>query len=104
MKNYAFNLCPENSMFPGYYSEKVLDAFIAKCLPVTWADSNIRIDFNQNAFVNLNEYMDHSIKDLFVLLKDDQFLLKYTKEPLLLDKPNLNFENKFVANILSNFY
>ena len=104
MKNYAFNLCPENSLFPGWYTEKVLDAFIGKTLPITWAESNIKIDFNPNAFVNLNEYMDGSMRDLFALLKDDNFLIKFTKEPLLLKKPDLHAEIEFIENILSNFY
>ena len=103
MKNYAFNLCPENSIFPGYYTEKTLDSFIGKCLPITWADSNIKFDFNQNAFINLNDFMNENLKELFSLLKDDAFLNKYTKEPLLLKKPNLDSETKFIDTILSNF-
>ena len=103
MKNYAFNLCPENSMYPGYYTEKTPDSFIGKCLPITWADSNIKFDFNENALVNLNDYMDTNLKDLFSLLREESFLKKYTKEPLLLKKPNLHSEIKFIETILSNF-
>lgn len=103
MKNYSFNLCPENSMFPGWYTEKILDAFMGKCLPIGWADSNIKFDFNENAFVNLNDYLDANLKDLFMLLKDNSFLTKYTKEPLLLKKPNLDSEIKYIETILSNF-
>jgi hypothetical protein len=103
MKNFAFSLCPENSMFPGWYTEKTLDAFMGKCLPITWADRNINVDFNENAFVNLNDYMNVNLKDLFKLLKDENFLKKYTKEPLLLKRPNLDSEIKFIEMILSNF-
>ena len=53
LEKYAFNLCPENNLYPGYYSEKIPDAFMAKCLPISWADSNINYDFNENSFINL---------------------------------------------------
>jgi hypothetical protein len=53
LKSYMFNLCPENSMYPGYYTEKVPEAFAAGCIPITWADQNIAREFNPGAFINL---------------------------------------------------
>ena len=47
MKNYSFNLCPENIIYPGCYSEKVTDAFIGKCLPISCMDNNVNKDFNE---------------------------------------------------------
>ena len=44
-----------------------------------------------------------NLKDLFKLLKEEKFLKKYTKEPLLLKRPNLDSEIKFIEMILSNF-
>jgi hypothetical protein len=32
LKNYAFNLCPENGLFPGYVTEKIPEAFVASRL------------------------------------------------------------------------
>jgi hypothetical protein len=101
MKNYAFSLCPENSLYPGYYTEKITDAFSAKCLPITWADSNVSLDFNINAFVNLIEHVKDNYYSICNLLKDDSYLKKYAKEPLLLKKVDLENEKKFVQIILS---
>ena len=53
MKNYSINLCPENIIYPGCFSEKVTDAFIGKCLPVSCMDNSVANDFNDRAFVNL---------------------------------------------------
>jgi hypothetical protein len=102
MKNYAFNLCPENSLYPGYYCEKVPDAFIGKCLPITWADNNIDQDFNEKSFVNLINYTKNNYKDICELLKDDTFLKEFTNQPLLLEKPNLEKEEKFIQKIIEN--
>lgn len=102
MKNYSFNLCPENILYPGTYSEKIPDAFIGKCLPISWIDSNVKVDFNPNAFINLNDYMDTDFQQLFDSLRDINFLKKYSKEPLLIQKPNLNSEIKFVEKILAD--
>jgi hypothetical protein len=103
MKNYAFNLCPENSIYPGYTSDRIPTAFIGKCLPITWADQNINYEFNPKAFVNLNDHFQDNFVSIINNLKDDNFLRQFTKEPLLLKRPNLEKEIKFVEKILSCF-
>jgi hypothetical protein len=102
LKNYAFNLCPENSLYPGYYTEKVPEAFLSKTLPITWADPNIKYDFNEKSFINLLDYSKNDYKEILTFLKDDKFLHKFINEPLLLKEPNLDDEVKFVEKILSN--
>jgi hypothetical protein len=101
MKNYSFNLCPENSLFPGYYTEKIPESFLGKCLPISWADHNISVDFNPKAFINLIDHANNNYDDICNLLKDDNYLLNYSKEPLLLKKPNLDKERVFIQRILS---
>ena len=103
LKNYAFNLCPENILYPGGYSEKIPDAFSAKCLPISWSDPNINLDFNKNAFINLLDYTKDNYYEICNLLKDENYLKKYSKEPLFLKKPNLHKEKIFAEKILSFF-
>jgi hypothetical protein len=68
ISNYKFNICFENTLFPGYYTEKLLHAKVAGCLPLYWADSECIKDFNTSSFLNLNDYshidefVDHIIK------------------------------------------
>jgi hypothetical protein len=101
LKNYAFNLCPENTLYPGYYTEKVPEAFLSHCLPLAWADPNIELDFNKKSFVNLLNYSGDSYLEISNLLKDDHFLKKFTYEPLLLSVPDLNKEINFVKKIIN---
>lgn len=102
MKNYAFNLCPENIIYPGNYTEKIPDSFIGKCLPISWADNNINYEFNQKAFINLNDFLNFDLQELFQSLRDESFLKKYTKEALLFQKPSLETESNFFEKILLN--
>ena len=101
LKNYSFNLCPENALYPGYYTEKVPDAFLGKCLPLAWADNYINSDFNEKSFINLLNYSKSNYLEINSLLKDDSFLKKFTTEPLLLKEPNLTEETKFLKKIFA---
>jgi len=103
LENYAFNLCPHDSIYPGYYGEKIPDAFLAKSLPISWADKNINKDFNEKSFINLNDYMsdEHSYKEIIELMKDDNFLKKYTQEPLIINNIDLAKEINFAKKIIS---
>lgn len=100
LKNYAFNLCPENSLYPGYYTEKIPEAFLGKTLPITWVDQNVKQDFNPKSFINLLDHTNDNYFNVIQLLNDDLFLKKFTNEPLMLKKPNLDNEIKFVKKIL----
>ena len=41
--------------------------FFSNCLPITWADKNIDIDFNPRAFVNLLDYAKNSYERLYLI-------------------------------------
>ena len=101
LKKYAFNLCPENSLYPGYYTEKVPEAFLGKCLPLAWADNNIYQDFNEKSFINLLNYSKDNYLEISNHLKDEIFLKKFTTEPLLLNEPTLDLEINFVKQIIA---
>ena len=103
MKNYAFNLCPHNTIYPGLYEEKVPEAFLGRCLPITWSDQNIDYDFNPRAFINLNDHIKDNFKEIIYFLKQKEFLERYTEEPLFLSEPNLDNEIKFVKKIIDCF-
>ena len=103
MKNYLINFCPENELYPGWYTEKVPDAFLAGNIALTWADQNIRTDFNKKSFINLNDYRIDELDILFKELKSNDFISKFYKEPLLLDPINIDREILFCKKILSNF-
>lgn len=100
LQNFAFNLCPENGMFPGYYTEKIPEAFMADCLPITWADDNVRVDFNPNAFINLAPMSANGFADLGNMLHSKATLSGYSGEALLTKRPTLGPLKHFLSNLL----
>ena len=68
ISNYRFNVCFENTIEPGYYTEKLLHSKIAGCIPIYYADKQINRDFNSESFINLidfktiEDFVSHIIK------------------------------------------
>lgn len=102
LKKYRFNLCPHNLLMPGYYDEKIPDAFISKSIPITWCDNNVKKDFNPNCFINLVNFASKEIKLFRDQFEDELLLKKYSEEPLLTYKPNLDKEIDFCYKILNS--
>lgn len=105
LQAFAFNLCPENGMHPGYYTEKIPEAFMAGCLPITWADESVSTDFNPQAFINLAPMSGNHFALLAELLHSPSILAQYSEQPLLLQKPSIeplkNYLQKIIQTALS---
>ena len=56
MSDYKFNLCFENSSYPGYCTEKLFEALCAKTVPIYWGSPTAALDFNPRAFLNRYDY------------------------------------------------
>lgn len=102
LRDYAFNLCPENSMYPGYYTEKIPEAFHAGCLPISWVDCNVTADFNPDAFINLAPMTQSSFSELAPLLQNDSALQFYAEQPLLMRTPDLEGLKTFLLEIVAS--
>lgn len=102
LRNYAFNLCPENSMYPGYYTEKIPEAFHAGCLPVSWVDSNVTVDFNPDAFINLAPMTKSNFSELMLSLQNPSALQRYADQVLLTQAPTLDELKSFLRKIIDS--
>ena len=58
LSRFRFCLCPENSIYPGYHTEKVLDAWYGGCVPLYNGDRLLARDFNPSALVNYQDFLD----------------------------------------------
>lgn len=89
---YLFNLCPENSIYPGYYTEKCLHAKIAGCIPIYMAHPSVATDFRPQSFVNLLDYhsLDSFYDEVVRLSKSSSRMLSLINEPLLRRVPTLD--------------
>lgn len=100
LQHFAFNLCPENGMHPGYYTEKIPEAFMAGCLPITWADENVKVDFNPLAFINLAPMSANHFNELGEILHSRNLLLGYAGHPLLLSRPSLQALKNYLRDVI----
>lgn len=55
LDEYAFSFVIENFSVPGYFTEKLIDCFLRKTIPVYWGDPNIDKVFNKDAIISLND-------------------------------------------------
>jgi hypothetical protein len=68
LNSYKFNLCFENSSYPGYATEKLYEALCAKTVPIYWGSPTIEVDFNPKAFLNYHDFGND--KDFFDAIKE----------------------------------
>ena len=58
MKEYKFALVFENSSFPGYTTEKLIEALLCGTIPIYWGNPLVSEDFNTEAFINVHDFPD----------------------------------------------
>lgn len=56
LEPYMFSIVPENSRHEGYYTEKIVDCFMAKTIPVYWGCPNIQSYFDLEGIVVFQDY------------------------------------------------
>jgi hypothetical protein len=99
LPKYRFNLCFENSLFPGYYTEKALQAWVAGCLPIYYADHWFREDFNPRAVVNRVDFRTLAEFAAYVgaIDKTPMHFDTIINEPFLIRRPSLDQAVDFLA-------
>lgn len=102
--NYKFNLCYENSLYPGYHTEKLFQAKIAGCIPIYWGDpTSIYHDFNPNCCVNLIDF-DNNIQNMIDHIKridsNKKLYQSYIEEDLFAHQPTIDGLINYLYKIL----
>jgi hypothetical protein len=72
LSGYKFNICFENFLYPGYVTEKIIDAILAKTIPVYWGAPDIRLYVPSDVFIDASKFQ--SMKDLvsYLLEMDEE--------------------------------
>ena len=101
LPEYKFCLCPENSIYDGYITEKLIDAYAGGCLPIYSGDLSVGRDFNWVALLNYQEARD--MEDFVDTIKQMDEALDWYKEryeqPLLTKEPKLDDAIAFLRSI-----
>ena len=91
MSEYAFSLCPENSYYPGYYTEKAVHAKLAQSVPLYMADPGLSRDFIPDSIINIYDYDSFELfaRNVQSLYDDKEKLAEALSTPLLRTMPSI---------------
>ena len=87
VSKHLFCVCYENESHPGYQTEKILDAFLARSIPIYWGSRTVTKEFNPKAFVNAHDFRSDAelIDYLLELAQDEERMVAMLNEPIFCD-------------------
>jgi len=98
-RGYKFNIAFENSSYPGYTTEKLMEAYVAQTVPVYYGNPNVAVDFHPESMVAVRNEADipRAIEEIVRLDRDDAAYLKMvTARCLVADSPDV-YEDRLEA-------
>lgn len=103
---HKFAIAFENSAHDGYVTEKLVQAFAAKTIPIYWGSPTVSSEFNPKAFINCQDYpnLDAVIEQIKKIDEDDELCLSILSEPALLDDKRSEYDARlvdFLKNVVS---
>jgi len=106
LEPYKFTISYENSSYPGYVSEKIVEPMIVHSMPIYWGSPSIGDDFNTKSFVWAAERpLDDVVSEIVELDHNDDKMVKKLEEPWWND----NVQNRYcspdhIANFLEKVF
>lgn len=84
---HKFVIAFENSSSPGYSTEKIVQAFAAKTVPIYWGDPEIDKCFNEKAFINCHKFptFEDVVEYVKIIDADDELYMRMLRSPALVD-------------------
>jgi hypothetical protein len=110
IQQYKFNIAFENASYPGYITEKLIEAKQAGTVPVYWGNPRIAEELNPKSFINYHDYNSFKKMLAAVITADlEQDVYKeYLQQPLFYNNQSneyldtgrfVNFFRKIVDNL-----
>ena len=106
LKNYIFNLCPENSKynFPGYITEKIMDCCVSGCIPIYCGklDEHDKKVFNMDRIIFYESDNESSLYECYrkvkELYEDKDKLLEFYNQDIFNEK-----SSEEINRLINNF-
>jgi hypothetical protein len=100
LPEYKFCLGPENSVYHGYVTEKLVDAYAGLTVPIYSGDTDV--DFNAHALMNYQRLRDMTefVKLVADVDSSEDLYKTMFEQPLLKKEPSLNEALAFVYNVV----
>lgn len=102
LPHYKFCLCPENSIYEGYVTEKIVDAYAGGCIPLYSGTISVSDEMNSDSFINYRIFnsMSEFVGQVKYVDNNFQAYMDMYRQPLLRHKPSLNHALAFMHNIM----
>ena len=83
IKDYKFVISFENSNYPGYTTEKIIEPMITGSVPIYWGNNKIKEDFNEKSFINVLNFKSfkNAVDYIVELDRNDQKYMDLYAEP-----------------------
>lgn len=103
LKNYKFNICFENSSYPGYCTEKIIHSMFSNCIPIYYGDPFVDRDFNKKSFLNLHNFETENdfIQEIIEIDNDEKKYKRIIEEPWFIDN---QFPERFLPESVLSFF
>ena len=103
-RGYRYVLCPENDLYPGYITEKALEAWAAGSIPIYWGDDKYS-DLNPHAVVNLAkmESLEQLVSEIRLLEAEPKKVADMRAMPILREAPDITGLQVFLSERLKAF-
>ena len=103
-RGYKFNIAIENSVSPGYTTEKVMQPLAAYSVPIYHGDPLVTNDFTSDCMVRIHDAqdIDRAIEEIISLDNDDATYLAKVKAACLV-KP-WDYYNNQLSDFLDNIF
>lgn len=84
ISQYKISMCFENSLYPGYVTEKLFHSRTAGNLSLYWGHSDVKYDFNPKGFINANDFnsFEECAEYVNYLLNNDTKYNEIIQEPI----------------------
>jgi hypothetical protein len=100
---YKFCISFENSSYPGYTTEKIVNALAAGTIPIYWGNPLVDRDFNTKSFINCHDFgsFEAVVERVIEVDQDTQMQRAILNEPILPGNKEQDF--CIEENIISKF-
>lgn len=66
LSRYRFAICYENTVFPGYLTEKLFDCLLAGCIPVYWGDPAVAEQVPSGCYIDCRQFSNLAELDRYL--------------------------------------
>lgn len=103
-RGYKFNIAFENSSFPGYTTEKIMEAYVSHAIPIYYGNPHVETDFLLPSMVQVKspDDIERAVEEIIRLDCDDEAYLAKVTAPCLVESSPEVYEKRlegFLAHI-----